>query len=109
MLLLFPIVPDLTRACSRCWLGWIPEQMIASTTDVEEDHPVHDPLALILKEHRLAMAAIWTVEIVSSSQGGVLHEVVDDTGLLFGNRHEIVSVDERFARFLLVVAVATRV
>ena len=83
--------------------------MIASTTDVEEDHPVHDPLALILKEHRLAMAAIWTVEIVSSSQGGVLHEVVDDTGLLFGNRHEIVSVDERFARFLLVVAVATRV
>lgn len=81
--------------------------MIAPATDVEQNHPIHDPFTLILKQHRFAVTAIRTVEVVRSSQRGVLHQVVHDSWLLFCDGHEIVAVDERFARFLLVVAVAT--
>lgn len=106
-LLFLPIVPHLAGALSRRGLRRIPEQMIAPTAHVEQDHSVHNALALILKQHRLAVPAIGTVQIVRSTQRRILHQVIHDTRLFFRHRHEIVAVHQRFARFLLVVAVAT--
>lgn len=81
--------------------------MITPTTDIEQDHSVHNPLTLILEKYCFAMTAIRAVKIVCSAQCGVLHKVVDNTGLFFCDRHEIVAIYERFSGFLLVVTVAT--
>ena len=83
--------------------------MVTPTTDVKQNHAIHDSFALILKQHRFAMSTVGTVEIVRSAKRRILHEIIHNTRLLFGDRHEIVAVDERFARFLLIVAVATGV
>ena len=109
ILLLLSIVPDLSWARGGCRLCWVAEEMVASAADVEQDHSVHDTFALVLEEHRLAVAAAGAVEVVRPSQSWVLHEVVHDTGLFFRYGHEVVAVHERLARLLLVVTVSTGV
>lgn len=96
-LLLLPIIPDLTGTFSRCRLSRISEKMVASAANVEQDHPVHDSLALILEEDRFSVTAIGTVQVVRSPECGILHEVIDDTRLFLCDGHEIVAVDERFS------------
>lgn len=83
--------------------------MITPTTDIEQDHPIQDPLALILKQYCFSMTATWAAKILRSPECWVFHQVVNDAGLFFGDGHEIVSVDEGFSGFLLVVAVSTGV
>ena len=81
--------------------------MVTPATDVEEDHSVHDPLALILEEHRLSITTAGTAEVLRPPERGILHEVIDDTRLLLCDGHEVVAVYERLARLLLIVAVTT--
>lgn len=83
--------------------------MITLTTDIEQDHPIHDPLTLILEQHRLSMTAIRAVQIVCSTQCWIFHQIVDDTRLFFCDGHQVVAIDERFSGFLLIVAIATGV
>lgn len=83
--------------------------MVASATDIEENHPVHDSFALILEEDRLSVTTVGTIQVVGSTQSGILHQVVHNSWLFLGDRHEIVTIDERFSRFLLIVAITTGV
>ncbi len=107
MLLLLSVVPDLAWACLWGLEHGISEQMVALCAHVEQNHSVEYALALVLEEHRFAVSAARAAEVVCSTQRRVLHEVIHNARLFLGDGHEIVAVDERLSRLLLVVAVAT--